>query len=144
MRTPCNSSLLNFSRFALYSKTDTFRLNLPGNILRIFHIIVFSCQQALRIITRLLVISSTCWKYVSMLQSSSHSKLLKFFSVDLKLFFFGHLSHLHIYSQACPIQFWQFLQTKHLMIRRFNKSTDNNILFFCIIYQILLTLFILS
>ena len=30
------------------------------------------------------------------------------------------------------------------MISRFNKSTNNNILFFCIIYQLLLTLFIRS
>ena len=52
-----------------------------------------------------------------------------------------HLSHLHIYSQAFPIHFWQFT-TQHLMISRFNNSTDNNILCFCIIYQILLTLFI--
>ena len=33
MGTPCSSSLLSLARFSLYSKADTFGLNLPSNIL---------------------------------------------------------------------------------------------------------------
>ena len=69
MTNPCNSSLLIFFRFALYSNTNTFGLNLPRKVLRIFHIIVFSSIGSPNPY-RLLVISSMCWKYATMPSSS--------------------------------------------------------------------------